>query len=126
MAITTAQLLDALAEAQESLDILRLQISSDKSDVITAAQRAEMAAIDADNKLHLNTLVQNEREAADQVRLAILERGESLKTDRVHAVYSKPRVRWDAKALDGYAINHPELFAFRTEGKPSVSIRVVR
>lgn len=52
--------------------------------------------------------------------------GESVRGAYLQAVYSKPRVVWDSKALDGYALAHPELFAFRREGEPSVSIKAVK
>lgn len=39
------------------------------------------------------------------------------------AVWSKGRVTWDGKGLGGYMVAHPEIEAFRREGKPSVSIR---
>lgn len=64
--------------------------------------------------------------AQQDIKAAVVEFGKSIKSARLHAVWSKPRVRWDSKALDGYALNHPELFAFRTEGKPSCSIRARR
>ena len=38
-------------------------------------------------------------------------------------VWSKPRVSWDTKALDGYTLAHPEIAQFRAEGAPSVSVR---
>ncbi len=41
------------------------------------------------------------------------------------AIYSKGRMSWDGKRLDGYATAHPEILAFRSEGQPSVSIREV-
>lgn len=61
-----------------------------------------------------------------EIKHLVVEHGKSVKAAVLHAVWSKPRVKWDSKALDGYALNHPELFAFRTEGKASCSIRVRR
>ncbi|CAK0771531.1 hypothetical protein CCP3SC15_4350001 [Gammaproteobacteria bacterium] len=39
------------------------------------------------------------------------------------AVYTKGRVSWDSKKLDGMMILVPELASARKEGEPSVSIR---
>jgi hypothetical protein len=61
-----------------------------------------------------------------EIKAAVVELGKSVKAAHLHAVYSKPRVNWNSKALDGYALSHPELFAFRREGKPSCSIRARR
>ena len=44
----------------------------------------------------------------------------------LQVVYTKPRVTWDAKALDGYAVDHPELFAFRKEGNAGASVRAMK
>lgn len=61
-----------------------------------------------------------------EVKDAVLVLGQTVKSSVLMAVWSKPRVSWDIKALDGYAVAHPEVGAFRKEGKPSVSIRTVR
>ncbi|MCG3145996.1 MAG: hypothetical protein HONDAALG_03775 [Gammaproteobacteria bacterium] len=53
-------------------------------------------------------------------------RGATVKGAALSAVYAKGRVSWDNKALEGYAVAHPELLAFRSEGAPSVSIRGVK
>jgi hypothetical protein len=49
--------------------------------------------------------------------------GQSVKGELVMAVWSKPRVTWDNKGLDGFMVAHPEIKAFRKEGEPTVSIR---
>lgn len=60
-----------------------------------------------------------------EIRRDVLALGETVKANGLQAVYMKGRVSWDAKSLDGYALGHPELFAFRKEGEPSVSLRSV-
>jgi hypothetical protein len=37
----------------------------------------------------------------------------------------KGRVSWDTKALDGYAVAHPEIEKLRIEGAPTVRIAKV-
>lgn len=62
-----------------------------------------------------------------EIKASVKDFGSSVKSSTLHAVFSKPRITWDSKALDGYATGgHPELFAFRKEGKPSCSIRTRR
>lgn len=53
----------------------------------------------------------------------VLTVGYTVKGDHHMAVYSKGRTSWDTKSLEGYAKAHPELLVFKSEGKPSVSIR---
>lgn len=48
---------------------------------------------------------------------------ETLKGEYHMFVWSKGRTSWDTKSLEGYAKAHPELLVFKSEGKPSVSIR---
>jgi hypothetical protein len=38
-------------------------------------------------------------------------------------VYSKPRVTFDSKGLQEYAVTHPEIEKFKKVGNPIVSIR---
>jgi len=55
------------------------------------------------------------------IEKAVMYRQSSEKTDAGKATYykaRKPSIKWDDKALQGYAIDHPEIMKFRTEGKP--------
>ena len=74
----------------------------------------------------METAQANAAELENKVKSLVVEGGKTEKGERLQAVYTKGRVSWDTKAIDGYAISHPELFAFRKEGEPSVSIRAVK
>lgn len=60
-----------------------------------------------------------------EVKAEVLTAGATVKADSLQAVWSKGRVTYDSKLLDGYAAAHPEIAPFRKEGEPSVSIRKV-
>lgn len=60
------------------------------------------------------------------VNEAVLEKGESIKGEKLQACFSKGRTTWDTKALVGYAVAHPEIDKLKKAGKPSVSIREVK
>jgi len=62
----------------------------------------------------------------EAIKRAVIAAGQTVKGSGMQAVYSHGRVTWNAPALDGYALGHPELFAFRKEGQPSVTIREVK
>ena len=64
--------------------------------------------------------------AEEAAKALVVEHGATIKGQFMQVSYTKPRVTWNAQALDGYAINHPELFAFRTESNPSASIRFMK
>lgn len=59
----------------------------------------------------------------DEIKNAVLLSGKTAKTDYLMAVYNKGRDTWDGKGLDGYAVAHPEIRAFKTTGSPTVVIR---
>ena len=88
--------------------------------------KADLAAIDLEYAPMIEEAEARCAALEQQVKAAVLAHGATVKGARVQAVYIKGRVTWDAKALDGYAVEHPELFAFRKEGAPSVSIRTVK
>ena len=51
--------------------------------------------------------------------------GSTVKGNCYMAVWSKPRVSWDAKRLEGMMSLIPQLKDARSEGSPSVSIRKI-
>ena len=51
---------------------------------------------------------------------------EDLKGSLLHAIYAAGRASWDTKALEGYAVAHPEILQFKKVGEPSVSIREMK
>lgn len=61
-----------------------------------------------------------------EVHAAVLALGASVKGATLHAVYVPGRALWDAKALTGYAVEHPEILGLREIGLPSVTIRAVQ
>jgi uncharacterized protein YifE (UPF0438 family) len=58
-----------------------------------------------------------------EAREAALAFGASFRHAGVHAVYTRPRITWDARGLTRYAETHPEVAEFRRVGEPSVSLR---
>jgi hypothetical protein len=108
------QMLDALDELQAQRTVLAAPL---QEKITTLTAERDHLTMDLDESITTLT--------AD-IKAAVLDLGNSVKATHLHAVWSKPRVSWDTKSLDGYAVAHPELFAFRKEGKPSVSIRACR
>lgn len=117
------ELLDRLAEVQAQIDATRLHYQELRDSILTAEQKQQMADIEAE----LTSTIQPAQALAAtieaEVKAEVLKIGASVKGAHMQAVWSKPRVSWDTKALDGYSAAHPELLAFRKEGEPSVSIR---
>lgn len=60
-----------------------------------------------------------------EIKQEVITGGMTVKGSVIQAVYTKGRVTWDTKSLDGYAAAHPEIVQFRKVGDPSVAIRKV-
>ena len=60
-----------------------------------------------------------------EVKEACVAHGESVKGEHLRVSFIKGRTIWDSKKLEGYAQAHPEILAFRKEGKPYASIKNV-
>lgn len=58
-----------------------------------------------------------------QIKTAVLKHGETIKGNRLQAVWNKGRTGWDTQGLIGFAVAHPEMEQFRRVGSPTVSIR---
>lgn len=122
----TEQIQARLAQLREltaKRDALNLDREAARKAAIPAEVAAELAVIDLEFAPALDEAEAKIAELTEQIKAAVAQHGATVKTEGVQAVYSKPKITWDARALDGYAMNHPELLVFRKEGKPSVSIR---
>ncbi len=91
--------------------------------VLTPEIKDLLAEIDAEFDPKIAELNQTKAILEAQIKAQVLEAGRTIKGTYHSFVWSKPRVSWDTKALDGYAAAHPEIAQFRTEGSPSVSVR---
>jgi len=61
-----------------------------------------------------------------EITADVLEKGETVKTDHISAIWNKGKVTWDGKLLEGYALAHPDINAARKIGSPTVSFRLAR
>ena len=120
------QILEELAEIRAQIDLLNIDKQKQIDSVITDEQRAVIRDIEFEFSEKVEAAQANATELESKVKPLVVEHGKSVKSSRLQAVYMAGRVAWDTKAIDGYAINHPALFAFRKEGEPSVSIRAVK
>ncbi len=123
--MNTQQKLDQLAELQAQAEYLALQKQALIDAVLTAEIKAKLAEIEAEFAPGAETVAANIATLTTEVKADVIAAGSTVKGAHLQAVFSKGRVSWDTKALDGYAAAHPEITPFRKEGEPSVSIRKV-
>jgi hypothetical protein len=93
--------------------------------ILTPEIKAQLADIEAEFRAQSVAVDENIDALTAEVKSLVSENGITYKGQHLQAVYSKGRVSWDTKALDGYAAAHPEVAQFRKEGEPSVSIRKI-
>jgi len=117
--------LDRLADLQSHFDVINLQFDKLREDVLTPEIKAKLEDIEAERETTLESVQGGMESLEAEIKDAVVLQGATVKGKFLQAVWSKPRVTWDTKALEGYAAGHPEIMPFRKEGKPSVSIRGV-
>ena len=93
--------------------------------VLTQEIKEKLAEIDAEFQPKIEQLSQEKSMLESEIKAEVIEAGRTVKGSFHSFIWSKPRVSWDTKALDVYAMSHPEIVQFRTEGSPSVSVRKV-
>ena len=122
--MNTIEKLDRLAELQAQKEVNRLDKERAIAKVLTPEIKTALADIETE---FATTTIDSEAAVLEtEIRDFVLSVGVTAKGTCLMAVYNKPRVSWDTKGLDGYAVAHPELATFRKEGEPSVTIRVVK
>ena len=118
--------LDQLAEFQSQRDVAMLEKQRLLDEVYSAEIKQRMNEIEAEFAGKTEAVNENIAALEAEIKQAIITHGASVKGSVFHAVFTKGRVSWDTKSLEGYATAHPELLTFRKEGEPSVSIRVAK
>jgi hypothetical protein len=117
--------LDELAEKQATLT----RILAEKEEAYKAIVAPVQDRIDDLEALYAEktqALIEEIAIREGGIKDSVVALRESVKGSLLHAVYAKGRVSWDNGKLEGYAAaGHPEILDFRSEGKPSVSMRTV-
>lgn len=107
----------------------RLEIISNDKDVVidsilTKEIKDQLEAVDQEFDEKWTVLKDEANKLELEIREEVLMTGIGLKktVDNYGVFFVKGRVSWNVKALEGYAIAHPEIDKFKKVGKPSVRI----
>ena len=119
-------MLDSLADMRFRRDLINSDKQAAIDGVLTVEIKAALAGIDAEFGEQMAAADVSIGELENAVKSAVVVHGESIRGQHLMAVWSKPRVSWDAKALDGFVAAPPEMERFRKVGEPSVSIRAAQ
>jgi hypothetical protein len=117
--------LERLANSEAQLDVLKLQEQEAVNEILTddiCQQLDDIHEDFASQRRGIELSISTER---DNIKQDVLEHGETVKGEYLQAVWNKGRVSWNAKALVGYAVSHPEILELRKFGDPSVTIRKI-
>jgi len=90
--------------------------------ILTGEINNELEKIDEHFDPILSEIFESVRLLEEEIKTTVLER-ESSVNGTYQVIYVKGRIIWDSKALDGYAVAHPEIKELRKTGKPSVRIK---
>jgi malate synthase len=105
------------------IDLVSQEKAALIDEVLTPEIKEKLAEIDAEFEPKIEQLLQEKSQLEAEIKDEVLNAGRTIKGTYHSFVWSKPRVSWDTKALDGYALAHPEIAQFRKPGEPSVSVR---
>ena len=117
--------LNKLANFYAQRDLVALQKQELIDAILTSEIKARLSEIESEFALKSEGVNANIANIESEIRASVLAAGISIRGEFLHAVFSKGRVSWDTRGLDGYAIAHPEITSFRKTGEPSVSIRKI-
>jgi hypothetical protein len=117
--------LDELSEVMSARDVARIDHQTARQALIPPEIQTALADLDAEFTMRDAAIALNLQELETEIKQAVLAHGASVKGTHVHAVWSKPRVNWDARGLDRYAAQHPGILVLRSESDPSVALRKI-
>ena len=120
--MNTTEKLDRLAELDAHRDMVLVDKEALKQSIIPAEVKQQLRDIDSEYDPKLEAISQERAQLEAEVRNDVMVSGESVVGEVYRASYVKGRVSWDTKALDGYALTHPEIEKLRIEGAPTARI----
>lgn len=120
--------LNELAKLQDQREALRLAYEAKSEAIIQPLLepvRAQLDDLDNGYREAVSEIDFRAGVLTERIKGNVLATGESVKGDELQAIYTKPRITWDSRGLEGFMVAHPEIVAFRKVGQASVSLRKV-
>ncbi len=121
--MNTIDKINKLSELQAQGDVMNAHFDELRNHVLTPEIKAQLDDIEAERKTSMESLQVGMDQLMAEIKSEVIQAGATINGNYLQAVFSKGRVSWDTKALDGYALAHPEISPMRKQGEPSVSIR---
>jgi len=118
-------ILEKLTELYAQRDLLHIAHDEARDAVIPEEVEAALADVDAEFTPKLDAIDQKIASLEEDAKAAVLSEGATVKGNVLQAVYTKGRVSWDNKKLEGLMMIVPQLEGARSVGQPTVSIRKI-
>ena len=115
-------LLNQYAEIKSQIDLLHLDMDIRRAEIMETVM-PQLQALEVESEPMLAAASEKLIALENEIKTAVITAGASVKGKHFQAVYTKGRVTWDGKKLDGMMAIIPGLEAARSVGAPSVSIR---
>ena len=119
-----AEKLERLSNLRNAAEFTRLDYETRRTAILKQIQ-AELDALNAEYQPVLEAAAGNITTLENEIKTDVLLCGESVSGGMYRATYTQGRVSWDNEGMAGYAASHPEVFQFRRQGQPIVSLRVI-
>ncbi|MBI3737788.1 MAG: hypothetical protein HY258_01945, partial [Chloroflexi bacterium] len=117
--------LDQLADLQNAIDVTKKDYEAKRAEILKSVQ-AELDALTAEYDPLITSAEERSTTLEKEIRGDVIAFGASVKGKKFYAMFSRGRITWNTKALDEFAVLHPEVIDFRKQGEPSVSIRLAK
>jgi hypothetical protein len=119
-----AEKLKRLSNLKGAADVTRLDYEAKRKEILSKVQ-AELDALEVEYSPLMTSVEENIADLENEIKTDVLLHGESVTGGSYRAVITRGRVSWDNENMEKYASAHPEVLAFRKQGAPVVSLRVV-
>jgi len=120
------ELIERYADLVERLDMLTKNQAELKEKLVPNEVRKAIEELNAEYNPMVETVQAELAEVKAEIERLVLEADATWKGTRYMAVWNKGRESWDGKALDGFAMAHPEILQAKKIGNPTVSFRQVK
>lgn len=123
--MTTTEKLNKLYELKSQLQLRKMDMEALIQSVIPDEVKQQIKDIQEEFAFNNRAVEEEIIDLGAEILEETIDAGTTIRGDYLMSVYSKPRVTWNNKELDGYAVAHPEINQFKKVGEASASIRAV-
>jgi len=117
--------LDQLADIQTAIEVTKKDYEAKRAEILKSVQ-SELDALAAEYDPLIGSAEERCTTLENEIRSDVVVFGASVRGKKFYAMFSRGRTTWNTKALDEFAVRHPEIIDFRKQGEPSVSIRLAK